>query len=58
MFTNLFGLVSSDWGVARFVTDLIALSALSILVALPILLLKSRVNAKQPWAEGNALSDR
>ncbi len=57
LFTS-FALASSEWGVARFTTDVIALTALGILVALPVLLLRNRVQPKSLWSEGNAISNR
>ncbi len=56
MFT--FALASSAWGVSRFTTDLFALTALSILLALPVLLLRNRVQTKSLWSKGNAMSTR
>tara|TARA_B100000700_G_scaffold116556_1_gene131140 strand:- start:646 stop:819 length:174 start_codon:yes stop_codon:yes gene_type:complete len=50
----LFGLASSAWGVSRFTTDSIALTALLILAGLPYLLLKDRFGAKGLWVEGSA----
>ena len=55
---NYLAIASSQWGVARFLTDSIALIALFILVGLPWLLLKKRINPQPIWAKGNALSDR
>ena len=54
----LLALASSEWGVARFTTDTIALLALGILVGLPFILLKDRLGAKSLWADGNVLSKR
>ncbi len=54
----LLGLVSSQWGVARFLTDSIALIALGILIGLPFLLLKDQLGGNSFWSEGNALSKR
>tara|TARA_Y100001968_G_C19410980_1_gene746290 strand:- start:54 stop:230 length:177 start_codon:yes stop_codon:yes gene_type:complete len=53
---ELFGIASSQWGVPRFITDLIALSTLAIFMSFPLILLKNRINMKNPWSEGNALS--
>ena len=58
MTLTTFALASAEWGVARFTTDLIALSALGILVALPFMLLNSKINARSPWADGSALSNK
>tara|TARA_Y100001968_G_scaffold298007_1_gene307563 strand:+ start:17832 stop:18047 length:216 start_codon:yes stop_codon:yes gene_type:complete len=58
MLLTSFALASSVWGVSRFTTDLIALTSLAVLVALPVLLLKDRVQPKSLWSEGNAFSDR
>ncbi len=41
-----FALVSAEWGVARFLTDSIALMALAVLVALPFQLLKGRIKTR------------
>ena len=57
MLSQLFALASSEWGVNRFTTDLISLTALGILVALPIILLKPKMETKSLWAEGNAISN-
>ncbi len=58
MTLTTFALASAEWGVARFTTDVIALSSLVILVALPFKLLSSKVNTRSPWADGNALSKK
>ena len=58
MLFQFFALSSSEWGVNRFTTDLIALTALGVLVALPVILLKPKVETKSLWAEGNAMSGR
>tara|TARA_B100000945_G_C20108777_1_gene469309 strand:+ start:381 stop:557 length:177 start_codon:yes stop_codon:yes gene_type:complete len=58
MYLSIFALASSEWGVARFTTDSLALIALSILISLPILLLKDKASFKNIWATGNALSSR
>ena len=55
---SIIGLVSSEWGVARFTTDSFALIALGILVSLPILLLKNKARFKPIWTSENALSNR
>ena len=54
---EFFALSSAQWGVPRFITDLIALSAFGIFVSLPFILLKHRIDFKSPWAKGNALSN-
>ena len=51
-------LVSSEWGVARFLTDSIALIALGILIGLPLLLLRDQLGIKSVWSDDNAFSDR
>tara|TARA_Y100001968_G_scaffold291871_1_gene296634 strand:+ start:1168 stop:1350 length:183 start_codon:yes stop_codon:yes gene_type:complete len=53
-----FALASSEWGVSRFVTDLCALSALAILVGLPVLLLKDQIKFRSLWTDGSAVSNR
>ena len=55
---SIIALASSEWGIARFTTDFFALLALGILASLPILLLKDKVNFKNPWTSGNSLSNR
>ena len=55
---SFFALASSEWGIARFVTDTFALLTLGILVSLPIKLLKHKAGFKNIWARGNALSNR
>ena len=55
---SIIGLVSSEWGVARFTTDSFALIALGILVSLPILLLKDKASFKPIWTNENAFSNR
>ena len=55
---SIFALASSEWGIARFTTDTFALIALGILVSLPIQLLKNKVEFKNVWTSGNALSNR
>ena len=52
----LFALSSSEWGVARFTTDSIALIALGILLGIPIILLRERGGFKSLRAKGDALS--
>ena len=54
---SIIALASSEWGVARFTTDTLALIALGILASLPILLLKDKVGIKNIWTSGNALSN-
>ena len=58
MHLSVFALASSEWGIARFTTDSFALIGLSILISLPIQLLKDKVNFKNIWTSGNALSKR
>ncbi len=55
---SIIGLASSEWGIARFTTDSFALIALGVLASLPILLLKNKVEIKNIWTSGNALSNR
>ena len=55
---SIIALVSSEWGIARFTTDLFALTSLAILISLPILLLKDKVGLKSVWSNENALSNR
>ena len=55
---SIFALASSEWGVARFTTDSIALLALGILVGLPYLLLKDKAGFRSLKADGNAMSKR
>ncbi len=55
---SIFALTSSEWGIARFTTDSFALIALGILIYLPIQLLKDKVDFKNIWTSGNALSKR
>lgn len=52
----LFALASSEWGVARFTTDSIALISLGILVGIPVILLRRRGSFKSLWAKGNVMS--
>ena len=56
MHLSIFALTSSEWGIARFTTDSLALIALGVLVSLPIQLLKDKAGFKSIWASGNALS--
>ena len=58
MHLSIFALASSEWGIARFTTDSFALISLGILVSLPILLLKDKVELQNIWISGNALSNR
>jgi len=58
MHLSIFALASSEWGIARFTTDSFALIGLSILISLPIQLLKDKVGFKNIWTSGNALSNR
>ena len=55
---SMFALASSEWGIARFTTDSFALLSLTILVSLPILLLKDKAGLKNPITSGNAISKR
>ena len=55
---SIIALASSEWGIARFTTDSLALIALGILASLPILLLKHKGEFQRIWANGNALSNR
>ena len=55
---SIIALTSSEWGIARFTTDSYALIALGILAALPILLIKDKIEFKNIWTSGNAISDR
>ncbi len=55
---SIIALASAEWGIARFTTDTFALIALGILVSLPIKLLKNKVEFKNVWTSGNALSNR
>ena len=55
---SIIALTSSEWGVARFTTDTFALIALGILATLPILLIKDKLEIKNIWTSGNALSNR
>tara|TARA_Y100001968_G_C19306870_1_gene692096 strand:- start:317 stop:499 length:183 start_codon:yes stop_codon:yes gene_type:complete len=58
MVFTYFALASSEWGVNRFTTDVIALAALGILIYLPVLLLRNRIQTKSLWSDGNAISKR
>ena len=58
MHLSIFALASSEWGIARFTTDSFALIGLSVLISLPIQLLKDKINFKNIWTSGNALSKR
>ena len=58
MHLSIIALASTEWGIARFTTDTFALIALGILVSLPIQLLKNKVEFKNVWTSGNALSNR
>ena len=58
MHLSIFALASSEWGIARFTTDFYAIIALGILLSLPVQLLKNKIEFKNIWASGNALSKR
>ena len=58
MHLPIFALASSEWGIARLTTDSYALIALGVLISLPIQLLKDKVDFKNIWTSGNALSSR
>tara|TARA_B100000945_G_C20096407_1_gene463743 strand:- start:73 stop:249 length:177 start_codon:yes stop_codon:yes gene_type:complete len=58
MHLSMIALISSEWGIARFMTDSFALISLGILLSLPIVLLKDKVEFKNIWTSGNALSNR
>ena len=58
MHLSIFALASSEWGIARLTTDSFALISLSVLISLPIQLLKDKAGFKNIWAPGNALSKR
>ena len=58
MHLSIFALASSEWGIARFTTDSFALIALSVLISLPINLLKDKASLKNIWTSENALSNR
>ena len=58
MHLPIFALASSEWGIARFTTDSYALIALGVLISLPIKILKDKVEFKNIWTSGNALSNR
>ena len=55
---SIFALASSEWGIARLTTDSYALIALGVLISLPIQFLKDKVDFKNIWTTGNALSNR
>jgi len=58
MQVSIIALASSEWGIARFTTDSLAIIALGILASLPILLLKDKAHFQDLWTSGNALSNR
>ena len=58
MYLRIFSLLSSEWGINRFITDLCALAALCIFIGFAILLVKNRIEVRSLWADGNAMSDR
>ena len=58
MHLSIFALASSEWGIARFTTDSFALIALSVLISLPIQLLKDKAGFKNIWTNENAISSR
>ena len=58
MHLSIIALASSEWGVARFTTDSLALISLGILATLPFVLLKDKAKLKNIWTSGNALSNR
>ncbi len=58
MHLSILALASTQWGVARFTTDSIALISLGILIGLPFLLLKNKLGLRGFYSEGNALSNR
>lgn len=55
---SIFALASSEWGIARFTTDIYALIALAILARLPFMLLKDKVGFRSMWSSGSSLSKR
>ncbi len=55
---SIFALASSEWGIARFTTDIYALIALAILASLPFMLLKDKLGLRSMWSSGNSLSKR
>tara|TARA_Y100001968_G_C18999086_1_gene545030 strand:- start:342 stop:521 length:180 start_codon:yes stop_codon:yes gene_type:complete len=55
---SIVALTSSQWGIARFTTDSIALISLGILIGLPIILLKDKAGLKSVWSSGTALAKR
>ena len=58
MHLSIFGLASSEWGIARFATDSFALIALSVLISLHIQLLKDKAGFKNIWTSSNSLLKR
>jgi len=56
MHLSIIALASSEWGIARFTTDSLAVIALAVLVSLPILLLKDKAKLQNIWTSENALS--
>ena len=58
MHLSIIALASSEWGIARFTTDSLAVIALAVLVSLPILLLKDKAKLQNIWTSENALSTR
>ena len=55
---SIFALTSSEWGIARFTTDSLALLSLGIIMSLPFQLLKDKVAFKKIWTSDSALSKR
>tara|TARA_B100000965_G_scaffold371966_1_gene361326 strand:+ start:832 stop:1008 length:177 start_codon:yes stop_codon:yes gene_type:complete len=55
---SIIAIASSEWGVARFTTDTLAIISLGVLASLPFLLLKDKVGFKNVWVRGNALSNK
>ena len=55
---TIIALASVEWGIARLTTDSFALISLGILISLPILLLKDKIELKSLRSTGNALSNR
>ena len=58
MHLSIIALASTEWGVSRFTTDSFSIIALGILVAIPILLIKDKIEVKNVWSSGNALTNR
>ena len=58
MHLPIFAIASSEWGIARLTTDSFALLALSVLISLPIKLLKDKADFQNIWTSENALSKR